>query len=98
MNIDKEIVKQIGDMARSFSHIQKVILFGSRSRGDNRERSDIDLAVYSDEDITEFIYTVETQVQSLLNFDISDINQLDDLDFKQEVEREGVIIYEKLEI
>ena len=26
-------------------HIQKLILFGSRARGDQRERSDVDLAV-----------------------------------------------------
>ena len=98
MNIDDQIIKQIRDIASGFDYIEKVVLFGSRVRGDNRERSDIDLAVYSDEDITEFIDRLETQVRSLLKFDISDINQLDDLVFKQEVETEGVVIYEKSQI
>lgn len=30
---------------RSFSDVHRVILFGSRARGDDQERSDIDLAV-----------------------------------------------------
>lgn len=98
MNLDPEIIKQIRDIAINFNHIEKIILFGSRFRGDNRERSDIDLAVYSDEDIAEFIYSIEIQVQSLLKFDISDINQLNDLDFKKEVETEGAVIYEKFKI
>ena len=98
MNIDDQIIKQIRVIASGFDYIEKVVLFGSRVRGDNRERSDIDLAVYSDEDITEFIDRLETQVRSLLKFDISDINQLDDLVFKQEVETEGVVIYEKSQI
>ena len=98
MNIDDQIIKQIRVIASGFDYIEKVVLFGSRVRGDNRERSDIDLAVYSDEDITEFIDRLETQVRSLLKFDISDINQLDDLVFKQEVETEGVAIYEKSKI
>lgn len=98
MDIDKEIIKQIGDMADEFNHIEKIILFGSRVRGDNRERSDIDLAVYSIEDITEFIYKVETQVETLLKFDITNMNQLHDLSFKQEIESEGVVIYEKSKV
>lgn len=98
MDIDKKIIKQIRETADTFGHIKRIILFGSRFRGDNRDRSDIDLAVYSDEDITEFIYALETQVQSLLKFDISDMNQLDDLVFKQEVETEGAVIYEKSKI
>ena len=42
--IRAEVLAQIVELAKK-SDIQKIILFGSRARGDYRERSDIDLAV-----------------------------------------------------
>ena len=43
-NIPERVEKEIIQLAKQYD-IQKVILFGSRARGDNWERSDIDLAV-----------------------------------------------------
>ena len=42
--IDGEVLREICDLAEKY-HIQKVILFGSRARGDFKRTSDIDLAV-----------------------------------------------------
>ena len=44
MNLELGIQEDIIKLARKYQ-IEKVILFGSRARGDNREKSDIDLAV-----------------------------------------------------
>jgi len=41
------IIKEIEKIAQK-EKLNKVILFGSRARQDNAERSDIDLAVYAD--------------------------------------------------
>ena len=41
MNLDKQILKEIGQIATHHPEIQKILLFGSRARGDNSERSDI---------------------------------------------------------
>ncbi len=38
------VIEEIRDFARKYN-VKKVILFGSRARGDFREKSDIDLAV-----------------------------------------------------
>lgn len=38
------VIKEICDIARKYN-VQKVILFGSRARGDFKTKSDIDLAV-----------------------------------------------------
>ena len=43
-NISERVETEIIQLAKEHG-IQKVILFGSRARGDNWERSDIDLAV-----------------------------------------------------
>lgn len=44
MNLPKSARKGILALAKNYN-IQKVILFGSRARGDNWQRSDIDLAI-----------------------------------------------------
>ena len=44
-NLMREIVRRIVDA----SHLEKVILFGSRTRGDCRGNSDIDLLVVADD-------------------------------------------------
>ena len=44
-NIPERVLRDISVFAKKYS-INKVILFGSRARGDNTERSDIDIAVY----------------------------------------------------
>ena len=41
----EEIYHQLAELARRHG-AQRLVLFGSRARGDNKERSDIDLAVY----------------------------------------------------
>ena len=42
--IKDKVIEEIRDLARQYD-VEKVILFGSRARGDYKERSDIDLAV-----------------------------------------------------
>lgn len=38
------VIEEICDIARKYN-VQKVVLFGSRARGNFKEKSDIDLAV-----------------------------------------------------
>lgn len=75
--------------------IIKVILFGSRARGDNIERSDIDLAV-SGGNITEFALDAEEEIDTLLMFDVVDIDGYVQPELLAEIERDGVILYEKI--
>ena len=44
-DLPERVQKDICSFARKHS-VTKVILFGSRARGDNTERSDVDIAVY----------------------------------------------------
>ncbi|WP_061309272.1 nucleotidyltransferase domain-containing protein, partial [Clostridium botulinum] len=71
MNLDIEIVNSIQDICKRYNFIEKVIIFGSRARGDNDVKSDIDIAVYSKKPILEFIEDVEMNTRTLLEFDFS---------------------------
>ncbi|MVX67391.1 nucleotidyltransferase domain-containing protein [Clostridium chromiireducens] len=95
MNIEEKIVDEIADICHKYKHISKVILFGSRARGDNSAKSDIDLAVYSDSSITEFIEDIEMNTSTLLEFDFSAMKDIHDELFLEQVKEEGVIIYER---
>ena len=92
-NLPDRILRELSSFAQKYS-ITKIILFGSRARGTNTERSDIDIAVYGG-DFDHFYWDVKEKVHSLLMFDIvqADVAVSDEL--KQEIERDGVIIYEK---
>lgn len=75
--------------------IRKVILFGSRARGDNWERSDIDLAV-SGGDIGEFREAVDEEAWTLLMFDVVNLDKGISEELQEEIDRDGVILYEKV--
>lgn len=92
-NLPQRVVKDITELARKHS-ISKIVLFGSRARGTHTERSDIDIAV-SGGDFDAFYWSIKEQVHSLLTFDIVDLDSGVSDELKKEIERDGVIIYEK---
>lgn len=94
-NLEKEIVEEIYEISKKYPEIEKVVLFGSRVRGDNLPRSDIDLAIYSNSTLVDFIEDVENNTSTLLEFDFSNMNTIKDELFVQQVNKEGITIYEK---
>lgn len=75
--------------------VKKVILFGSRARGDNRERSDIDLAV-SGGNIADFYYDLEEEAWTLLMFDVVNLDRKISDELQEEIDRDGVVLYEEI--
>lgn len=73
--------------------IDKVILYGSRARGTNRETSDIDLAVIGT-DYTKFKYDVMDNARTLLLFDIVEYNEVSE-SLKEEIDADGRVLYKK---
>ncbi len=76
------------------NNLEKVILFGSRARGDNTEKSDIDLAVKGT-NIDSFYWDIKENLNSLLICDIIDLDSGISDDLNREIKKDGVIIYEK---
>lgn len=94
VNLKESIISEIKDFAIKCG-VEKVILFGSRARGDNKERSDIDLAIEGG-NAALFAVEAEKEIQTLLMFDIVDLGGLVQEELRQSIEREGKIIYEKI--
>lgn len=92
-NLPDRIIREISSFAQEHS-ISKIILFGSRARGTNTERSDIDIAVYGG-DFDGFYWDIKEKIHSLLMFDIVQADLPISAELKEEIEKDGVMIYEK---
>lgn len=92
-NLPERVIKEITLFAKANS-ITKVVLFGSRARGTHTERSDVDIAVYGG-NFDSFYWDIKEKLHSLLSFDIIDMNSNITDELKNEIERDGVLIYEK---
>lgn len=92
--IREQVLAEIKQLAKKYD-IQKVILFGSRARGDFRERSDIDLAVTGGK-VDLFSVAVDEETSTLLKYDIVNLDCSVQKELMQSIKNEGVIIYEKI--
>ena len=92
-DLSDRILRELSFLAHKYS-VTKIVLFGSRARGTNTERSDIDIAVYGGE-FDQFYWDVKEKIHSLLMFDIVQADAAISDELKQEIEKDGVTIYEK---
>ena len=92
--IRKEVIKEIQDLARKY-HVKKVILFGSRARGDYKRTSDIDIAV-SGGDFAGFALDVDEETSTLLEFDIVNLDREMQDELRDAIGREGKVLYEEV--
>lgn len=91
-----EFHRVIREIAIKYDKLYTIVIFGSRYRGDNREDSDIDLAVFSDYDIFQ-LHSIGEEIGKCLNIevDISDICDLDDYLQQEILESSNNILYQK---
>ena len=93
-----QLKPELANELRSFAKarkIRKLILFGSRARGDNLPKSDIDLAV-SGGDKTMFSLDVEEETSTLLTYDVVDLDAAIQDNLRAAIEKEGILLYEKV--
>ena len=99
MNIDlnPKIIAGLKAIAEKYP-VSKIVLFGSRARGDNNTKSDIDIAIYT---LSEFAYKGHfvsdiEDLETLLKIDTVFISKDTDEKLVKNIQKEGVIIYERL--
>lgn len=92
--IKVKVLEEIEEYARQYG-LSKIILFGSRARGDYKERSDIDLAVTGG-NIIAFTLDVDENTSTLLKFDVVNLDASVQKELLQSIEKEGIVIYEKI--
>ena len=91
----QNVYEQIKEIAERYD-VQKIVLFGSRARGTNGPKSDIDLAVYGCEEFEQFSDFLQENLWSLLKLDMIDMRKQVSEELKREIDRDGVMLYEKV--
>lgn len=83
-------------IAQKYPAVERIWLYGSRARGDHRERSDIDMAVQmkNADDWRDFIATFGNAAPTLLEIDCVNYDTVTG-DLKANIDKEKVLIYER---
>ena len=91
-NLDKEDEKRIIELAKKY-RVEKVILFGSRARGNNRPDSDVDLAL-SGGNYFEFAFDFDDESNGNIKCDVTYLDHELKMGLRDSINRDGIVLYE----
>ena len=92
-------IENVYEQIRTFAAdagARKVVLFGSRAKGVNRPKSDIDLAVAGCPDFNRLEQNLQDNLWSLLKVDVINLDEPISSSLRAEIERSGKVLYEKI--
>ena len=88
-----ELYAKLAGLAARYG-AQRLVLYGSRARGDFQPRSDIDLAVYCMPEKQRGGFAMEAEeLPTLLKLDIVHISPNMEPAFLENIEKDGVVLY-----
>ena len=98
----KEVsIKQLCSVFARYPQVEKAILYGSRAKGNFKNRSDIDLTLLGKDDLTlNILCRIMDEIDNLLlpyTIDLSIFKHINDPDMLDHIQRVGVVFYEKVE-
>ena len=96
--LNNDTVDQIKSVFRKHNEIEKVLLYGSRAKGNYRPNSDIDFTILGDKlDIT-IMNNISWELDDLmlpLTFDLSNYKNIVQNDLLEHIQRVGIVFYKK---
>ena len=96
--LEKKVLEELNQIFSSIPEIEKVILYGSRAKGNHKNGSDIDITIVGLNLNLTIITKVELQIDTLYlpySFDISIFQHITNKELISHIERVGKSIYEK---
>ena len=98
--LKKETVARIHDVFSRYPQVNKAVLYGSRAKGNSKPGSDIDLTLIGDKLDLHLLNKISLDLDDLLLpyiFDLSILDQINNQDMLEHIQRVGQIFYEKEE-
>lgn len=89
----EQVYAQIVEFARD-AGARRVLLFGSRARGTNQPRSDIDLAVEGCPNFLALEERLQEELWSLLRLDVVNLDDNISDSLRAEINRDGKVLFE----
>lgn len=96
---EDKVIQFLIESAKQSDSVQKLILFGSRARGDQTERSDYDIAIQFKKDSHDssrikFISKISEKSPTLCKIDIIDLDRELNQKFRNRIISEGKTLFE----
>jgi type I restriction enzyme S subunit len=94
--LSNNVIDKINSVFKKYPSIEKVILYGSRAKGNYKPASDIDLTIISSTQDLSFLFRIENEIDDLLlpyKVDLSFYSLLDNENLRDHINRVGVIFY-----
>ncbi|MEW5692134.1 MAG: nucleotidyltransferase domain-containing protein [Candidatus Hydrogenedentota bacterium] len=94
--LDERTIEQIRSVLSCFKSIKKVVLYGSRSKGNFKKGSDIDLALYGKELTSKTVNEIADRLDDLLlpyKFDLTIVSSITNPDLIDHINRVGIVLY-----
>lgn len=96
--LTKKTISKIQECFSHFDDVEKVLLYGSRAKGNFRKGSDIDLCIKGKNATTSTVLKIENEIDDLMlpySFDISIYHLIDNPEFIDHIDRVGITFFEK---
>ena len=91
------VITELQDVFRRHANIEKVLIFGSRSKGNYRAGSDIDLAVVGKDIDYNLLLTLQCEIddlEMLYSIDLLDYQKQKGTPIGDHIDRVGQVFYE----
>ena len=95
--LNQETIDKINSVFEKHSEIEKVIIYGSRAKGNYKSGSDIDFTLIGN-DLNDLVETLDSEIDDLNTpylFDISIFGKLNSPSLKEHINRVGKVFYKK---
>ena len=91
--LSQELLQEIIDVIVRQVHPSRILLYGSRARGNYTITSDVDIAIDCGEDDF-LIQSIDEEVRTLLKIDIVNLRKVNKR-LQNEISTDGIVLYEK---
>ena len=98
LGVKENLLNRIIDIVSKYEYVEKVLIFGSRARGDYKSSSDIDIAICGSMIDKKEFNIIEDEIRGIntvIDFDIVYFEDLSKVSLKNNIIRDGVEIYAK---
>ncbi len=96
--LKSETISELKKVFASHPEIEKVILYGSRAKGNFKKGSDIDLVLVAPQFTLTDLNKIENHLDDLLlpwKIDLALFHQIENPDLLEHINRVGIVFYEK---
>jgi len=98
--LTEDTIEKICGVYASFPEVEKVVLYGSRAKGNYKGGSDIDLTLYGTALTSDLRASIEEALDDLLlpyTIDLSLFDELENAELREHIERVGIVFYERVD-